>query len=85
MITFACCKSNLNFGECAVVFDKLGEVAAGAALCDEVELDAARGDVPDRVKYAGHVGVRRELSKVHQPNCMLHSVRFIMDIVILQL
>ena len=47
-----------------MVFDILGEIAASAALCDKVELDAARGDVPDRVENAGYVGVRRELSTV---------------------
>ena len=55
--------TNLNLGEDPMVSDVLGEVAAGAALCDEVELDAARGDVPHRVENAGHVGVRRELGE----------------------
>ena len=53
-----------------MIFDELGEIAPGAALRDEEELHAARGDVPDGVENARKIGVRRELREGVQLACV---------------
>ena len=53
-----------------MILDELGEIASGAALRDEEELHAARGDVPDGVENACKIGVRRELREGVQLACV---------------
>ena len=62
--------TNHDFCERPVILDELGEVASGAALRDEEELHAARGDVPDGVENACKIGVRRELREGVQLACV---------------
>ena len=53
-----------------MIFDEFGEVTPGAALRDEEELHASRGDVPDGVENACQIGVRRELREGIQLACV---------------
>ena len=62
--------TNHDFCKHPVIFDELGEISSGAALRDEVELHAARGDVPDGVENACQIGVRRELREGIQLTCV---------------